>query len=243
MASKVGLSGRAVAIVPDERAAELARRAAEQLGVLVEIEVTSVLNTPLEDGSIDLAVIDDTAGLFGAMPPATAPPRCARSPRILRPGGRVILIGATPRTGLSGLLARNARGAAFCGIRRSQSGALGKRLQHRAHACRARGPGVRRRHQAEDVARAGCPFLSTAGRPCGLAPTEKSTGNQSIPRIRQRQAFCLGIGVPSTAAVGVFSLGAAAAFVVVTSRGPQRAVLVAFRRHRAARAGRARARP
>jgi hypothetical protein len=30
--------------------------------------------------------------------------------------------------------------------------------------------------------------------------------------------------VPSTAAVGVFILGAAAAFVVVTSRGPQRAV-------------------
>jgi len=32
------------------------------------------------------------------------------------------------------------------------------------------------------------------------------------------------IGVPSTAAIGVFILGAAAAFIVVTSRGPQRAV-------------------
>jgi hypothetical protein len=52
----------------------------------------------------------------------------------------------------------------------------------------------------------------------------KINGKQEIPRIRQRQAFCLGIGVPSTAAVGVFILGAAAAFVVVTSRGPQRAV-------------------
>jgi ubiquinone/menaquinone biosynthesis C-methylase UbiE len=105
VASKVGLSGRAVAIVPDDRAAGLARRAAKQLGVLVEIEVTSVLNTPLEDGSIDLAVIDDTAGLFGAMPAGDRPAAVREVARILRPGGRVILIGSTPRTGLSGLLA------------------------------------------------------------------------------------------------------------------------------------------
>jgi ubiquinone/menaquinone biosynthesis C-methylase UbiE len=105
VASKVGLSGRAVAIVPDDRAAGLARRAAAQLGVLVEIEVASVSNTPLEDGSIDLAVIDDTAGLFGAMPAGDRPAAVREVARILRPGGRVILIGATPRTGLAGLLA------------------------------------------------------------------------------------------------------------------------------------------
>ena len=105
VASKVGLSGRAVAVVPDERAAGLARRAAEQFGVLVEIEVTSVLSTPLEDGSIDLAVIDDTAGLFGAMSAGDRPAAVREVARILRPGGRVILIGSTPRTGLAGLLA------------------------------------------------------------------------------------------------------------------------------------------
>jgi hypothetical protein len=47
---------------------------------------------------------------------------------------------------------------------------------------------------------------------------------QEIPPAWQRQAFCLRIGVRSTAAVGVFILGAAAAFVAVASRGPQRAV-------------------
>lgn len=106
VASKAGLSGRAVAIAPDDRAAGLARRAAEQLGVLVEIEVTSLLNTPLENGSIDLAVIDDTAGLFGAMAAGDRPAAVREVARILRPGGRVILIGAAPRTGLASLLAR-----------------------------------------------------------------------------------------------------------------------------------------
>ncbi len=41
IASKVGLSGRAVAVVPDERAAALTRKGAEQAGVLVEIEVAA----------------------------------------------------------------------------------------------------------------------------------------------------------------------------------------------------------
>jgi ubiquinone/menaquinone biosynthesis C-methylase UbiE len=105
VASRVGLSGRAVAIVPDARAAELARKGAEQLGVLVEIDVASPAELPIEDGSIDLAVVDDTGGLFGLM---SAEPRAAsvrELARILRPGGRVILFGATPRAGLAKLLA------------------------------------------------------------------------------------------------------------------------------------------
>jgi ubiquinone/menaquinone biosynthesis C-methylase UbiE len=104
IASKVGLSGRAFAIVPDEQTAGVARRAAEQLGVLVEIEVTSLLNAPLQNGSIDLAVVDDTAGLFGGLPAGDRPAAVREVARILRPGGRIILIGTTRRTGLAGLL-------------------------------------------------------------------------------------------------------------------------------------------
>jgi ubiquinone/menaquinone biosynthesis C-methylase UbiE len=113
VASKVGLSGRAVAIVPDDRAAVLARRAAEQLGILVEIEVASPLKAPLEDGSIDLAVVDDTDGLFGSMSADNRPAAVREVARILRPGGRVILIGATPRTGLAGLFAQAPAAPAF----------------------------------------------------------------------------------------------------------------------------------
>ncbi len=106
IASKVGLSGRAVAVVPDERTAGLVRRAAEQFGVLVEIQVTSLLHMPLEDGSIDLAVVDDTAGLFGGMAAGDLAAAVREVVRVLRPGGRVILIGAASPTGLAALLAR-----------------------------------------------------------------------------------------------------------------------------------------
>ena len=40
IASKVGLSGRAVAVVPDDRTAAVTRKGAEEAGVLVEIEVS-----------------------------------------------------------------------------------------------------------------------------------------------------------------------------------------------------------
>ncbi len=151
VASKVGLSGRAVAVVPDERAAGLARRAAEQFGVLVEIEVTSVLSTPLEDGSIDLAVIDDTAGLFGAMSAGDRPAAVREVARILTAGRARHPHWFHPTDRAGRVAGRGARGAAFCGIRRGQPGALGKRLQHRADACRTRGAGLRRRHQTEDA--------------------------------------------------------------------------------------------
>src|ERR1700704_3641452 len=67
VASKVGLSGRAVAIVPDGQAAELARKGAERVGVLVEIETASPTELPIEDASIDLAIVDDTGDLLGLM--------------------------------------------------------------------------------------------------------------------------------------------------------------------------------
>jgi ubiquinone/menaquinone biosynthesis C-methylase UbiE len=106
VASKVGLSGRAVAIVPDSGAADAARKGAEQLGVLVEIEVASPAKLPLEDASVDLAVVDDTDNLLGLM---GAEPRVAsirELVRILRPGGRVILVGSAPGAGLGKLFTR-----------------------------------------------------------------------------------------------------------------------------------------
>jgi SAM-dependent methyltransferase len=113
VASKVGLSGRAVAIVPDGRAAELARKGAEQLGVLVEIEVASPAELPLEDGSVDLAVVDDTDNLLGLMLPERRVASIRELVRILRPGGRVILVGAPPGVGLGKLFTRAPAGPLF----------------------------------------------------------------------------------------------------------------------------------
>jgi ubiquinone/menaquinone biosynthesis C-methylase UbiE len=113
VASKVGLSGRAVAIVPDGQAAELARKGAESVGVLVEIETASPTDLPIEDATIDLAIVDDTGGLLGLMRAEQRVASVRELVRILRPGGRVIVVGAMPPAGLGKLLTRAPSGPAF----------------------------------------------------------------------------------------------------------------------------------
>src|SRR5262249_25122779 len=78
IAAKVGLSGRAMAVVPDEASAMRARKAAANAGVLVEVEVAPSTKLPLEDASVDVAIVDDMAG---ALPPTGARERGAALPR------------------------------------------------------------------------------------------------------------------------------------------------------------------
>src|SRR5215204_4299741 len=67
--SKVGLSGRVCAIVPDEHHAARARRAAEQSGFLLEIETGNLGNFPFEDAAFNLIVVDNQNGLLSSMRP------------------------------------------------------------------------------------------------------------------------------------------------------------------------------
>src|SRR5438105_3521290 len=65
VAAKVGLSGRAVAITPDEASAGRARKGAAEARMLVEVEVAPMTALPAEDRAFDVAVVDDTGGLRG----------------------------------------------------------------------------------------------------------------------------------------------------------------------------------
>jgi ubiquinone/menaquinone biosynthesis C-methylase UbiE len=105
VAAKVGLSGRAVAIVPDEASAERARKGALREGVLLELEVSPPTRLPTDAAAFDLVVVDDTGGIFGALAPDDRATSVREVLRILRPGGRIVVIGAAPRAGLGGLLA------------------------------------------------------------------------------------------------------------------------------------------
>ena len=113
VAGKVGLSGRAAVVAPDESSAKRARKAAEDAGVLVEIEVAPPTQLPLADGEFDLAVVDDTAGLFGSMRPEGRVAAIRELIRVLRPGGRVLVVGAVPRGGLGAVLSRTQHGPPF----------------------------------------------------------------------------------------------------------------------------------
>ncbi|MDO8795300.1 MAG: methyltransferase domain-containing protein [Vicinamibacterales bacterium] len=119
VAAKVGLSGRAVAITPDEASAERARKGAAQAGMLVEVEVAPMTALPVEDKAFDVAVVDDTGGLLSAMRPEDRGGLVRELFRILRPGGRVVALGTIPQSGLGALFRRGPSEPSFAG-----SGAL-----------------------------------------------------------------------------------------------------------------------
>lgn len=113
IAGKVGLSGRAVAIVPDESSAARVRKGAEHGGVLVEVDVAPPTRLPAEDDAFDVAIVDDTAGLLGTMRSEDRVRTIRELLRILRPGGRVLILGAAERGGFGAILTRAQSGPPF----------------------------------------------------------------------------------------------------------------------------------
>ena len=113
VAAKVGLSGRAVLVAPDDASAERGRKGAAAAGVLVDIEVAPPTRLPATGDEFDLAVVDDTAGLLGTMRAEDRVAAIRELARVVRPGGRVLIIGAGARGGLGALLTRTQSGPPF----------------------------------------------------------------------------------------------------------------------------------
>ena len=113
VAAKVGLSGRAVLVAPDEASAARGRKGAAAAGVLVEIEVAPPTRVPLDADAFDVAIADDLAGLFETMRAEDRAAAIRELVRILRPGGRLVLIGTAPRGGVGALLSRTRSGPSF----------------------------------------------------------------------------------------------------------------------------------
>jgi SAM-dependent methyltransferase len=103
VAAKVGLSGTAAFVVTGEADAERARRAAAEAAALADVKVTSLRRFPFEDGSFDLAVIHDTRGFLASLGPEDRVGCLQETHRVLRRGGRAIVIDAVPRGGLARL--------------------------------------------------------------------------------------------------------------------------------------------
>ena len=101
--SKVGLSGRVCAIVPDESHAARARRAADKSGFLLELETGHLGHFPFEDGAFNLIVVDNQEGLLSSMRPEQRVATLQQSFRTLAARGRIVVIERGERGGLGAL--------------------------------------------------------------------------------------------------------------------------------------------
>jgi SAM-dependent methyltransferase len=104
LAAKVGLSGAAALAVDNPRDADRARAAAANAGVLIDVQVSSWPVLPFDTEAFDLVVVQSTRGLLASMAPGTRVELLQQAYRVLRRGGRIIVIESTPRRGLAGLL-------------------------------------------------------------------------------------------------------------------------------------------
>ena len=107
LAAKVGLSGAAAVAVDDEREAARAKEAAADSGVFVDVKVTPLGALPFAPESFDLVVVHAARGRLASMTPEARVAALQQVRRVLRGGGRVVVIESAPRGGLARLLRRH----------------------------------------------------------------------------------------------------------------------------------------
>ena len=105
LAVKAGLTGRACVVDDDEERLAKAAAAIEQEGALVEAVRAPYGMWPFDDGSFDVAVIAD---LLSTLTPDVRVRCVSEVLRVLRPGGRAIVLEGMPRGGFGALLHRSA---------------------------------------------------------------------------------------------------------------------------------------
>jgi len=97
LAAKVGLTGRAAGVGRGEEAAGALQRAAVRAGVLVEVADRAAGPLPYDADSFDVAVVDSTDGALGALRPDDRAQQLVELARMIRPGGRLLVVEATRR--------------------------------------------------------------------------------------------------------------------------------------------------
>jgi SAM-dependent methyltransferase len=104
LGSKVGLSGRACALVSSDADDERARSGAERGGILLEIEKSSLNIFPYPDRSFDVIVVDNQHGLIASARPELRVAALQQARRTLAARGRIVVIERAARAGLGALL-------------------------------------------------------------------------------------------------------------------------------------------
>jgi ubiquinone/menaquinone biosynthesis C-methylase UbiE len=120
LGAKVGLTGRACGVEPDAEEAVRARAKAEREGVLVEVTVAPYGMLPYDDGSFDIVAARDVLAMLRPYERV----RCLQDAyRVLRPGGRIVVIEPAERGGIGKLLTQRSADPSYVNAGRA-AGAL-----------------------------------------------------------------------------------------------------------------------
>lgn len=92
IAAKVGLSGQAAIVVADDAAGASARSAVEKAGVLADVQVAPLHALPVPSDSFDLVVLHARSGWLSALDAAARQAILVDVHRVLRGGGRAVVI-------------------------------------------------------------------------------------------------------------------------------------------------------
>jgi SAM-dependent methyltransferase len=104
LAAKTGLSGHAAIAVATEQAADRANAAAANAAALADVRVTRLDALPFDSGSFDAVVVHSTDGLLASLDDGVRAGAVAEWRRVLRAGGRVLVIEGESKSVLGGLL-------------------------------------------------------------------------------------------------------------------------------------------
>ena len=106
LASKPGLSGHSVIAVADDERAKRAQRACADAGVLVDVHAGALDSLPLRDGDIDVTIVHASDPSVADMDDASRDGLFRECYRVLRIGGRLILVASLPEGGVGAFFRR-----------------------------------------------------------------------------------------------------------------------------------------
>ncbi|MCA1649028.1 MAG: class I SAM-dependent methyltransferase [Acidobacteria bacterium] len=110
LAAKSGLTGRAVAVDESQARTAEAERVAQREGALIETIAAPPSMLPLDDNAFDIVVVRD---VLPAIEPEARIRTAQETWRVLRPGGRCLVIESAARGGLGAMFARGGGDARY----------------------------------------------------------------------------------------------------------------------------------